>query len=259
MGKNNHNENSRGLGTQWATPYQRWFQRWPKYPSKQQAVVLYTRHVPDQSICMGKKTFHTPPEINMRGFSLVQRSCWTWSWRCQKTQPDLWGWFVWRDQEVTSRRHILPTAGERWRGSAHTGKPQRTWTPLLHVQNKAFHWKYRYKRKGRESQLNKLHLSVITLCPSPQPPPLQSKARRDAIMWHSWHPFKPLGTCHPKNFGLCMSHTLQYLAALNYDKTIHQEEEWPDLLHGNKISHKKHATDKTSIYSSEERSLSTTD
>lgn len=135
-GRNNHNENYRGLGTPTLTPYQSWLQHWPKYPSKQQAFVLYTWHVPRQGICMGKKTFHTPAEINTRGFSLLQRSCWTWSWRRQKTQSNLWGWFVWRDQEETSRRRILPTAGGCWRGSAHTGKPRRTWTPFLHVQTR---------------------------------------------------------------------------------------------------------------------------
>lgn len=77
--------------------------------------------------------------------------------------------------------------------------------------------------KGGESQSRATpsSASVSLGCACSLPRGTSSLCLEAVIAPHSWHCVKPLKTCYPGNFGLCMSHThpQKYLTTHSYEKT----------------------------------------
>lgn len=113
-------------------------------------------------------------------------------------------------------------------GSAHTHIPQRAQTLLFHfITTFSILISTTHELPGMqgwrkpEQSYTKQCLCVIRLCLQPASWYLHSLCWEAVIAPHSWHRVKPLKTCYPGNFGLCMSHThpQKYLTTHSYEKT----------------------------------------
>lgn len=129
---------------------------------------------------MGKKTFHTPAEINTGFFPLFKGVVEPEVEDVRK--PSLTS-EVGLHEEIKRQRAVA--AFYQLQASAEGAQPtqanHKEPEPRSSVSKQGFPPEIWIQEK-RQRKPPKHSLSVITLCPSPWPRPLRSKARRDAIL-----------------------------------------------------------------------------